>query len=94
MGRTYYDNGSIEKEINYHDGRAVGMSRTYYENGNIRGDANYKDGRLEGIAKEYYDSGEIKYIDTYKDGEHIDRKEYDKEGKLKSDQDYSNSAGK
>ena len=65
----------------------------YYENGQLLGEYNYKDGKQEGITKVYYKSGEIKYIDTYKNGTKINRKKYDKEGKLEFEQDYLAAEG-
>ena len=43
---------------------------------------------MEGIFKGYYKSGGIAYIDTFKNGQKINRKAYDKIGKLKFDQNY------
>jgi len=36
----------------------------------------------------YYGKGGIKYIDTYKNGQKINRKAYDRRGKLEFNQDY------
>jgi len=51
-------------------------------------EANFKNEKLDGVCRTYYPNGEIQYIDTYQNGQKINRKAYDEEGKLQSDQDY------
>jgi len=51
-------------------------------------EANFKNGELDGVCKTYYPNGKIRYIDTYQNGKKINRKVYDEEGKLQSEQDY------
>jgi len=42
---SYYENGQIEYERNYKDGKLEGKSISYYENGQIKYEENYKDGK-------------------------------------------------
>ena len=49
---------------------------------------NYKDCKLEGMSKKFHENGGIWSIKTYKNGKFINRKEYDKEGKLMSEWNY------
>ena len=41
---TYYENGQIQEEGNYKDGKEDGKYTWYYENGQIMEEGNYKDG--------------------------------------------------
>jgi len=41
------------------------------------------------MTKKFYENGGIWSIKTYKNGKFINRKEYDKEGKLMSEQNFS-----
>ena len=43
MVREYYENGQIEKEQNYKDGKLDGKVTYYYKNGQIEKEENYKD---------------------------------------------------
>lgn len=88
ISRKYYKNGQIMKEIYFKNGMKDGIYKINDNTGKPMLTCKYKSNKLEGIARIYYSDGEIKYIDTYKNGEKINRKAYDKEGKLRFDQDY------
>ena len=75
-------------EINYKNDKADGVAKSYYESGQLHEEGNFKNGEKNGIAKWYFENGEKRYIDTYKNGQKINRKAYDRRGRLKSDQDY------
>ena len=46
--RVYHQNGQIEKEENYKDGKLDGKRTFYSKNGQIEKEENYKDGKLDG----------------------------------------------
>jgi len=54
----------------------------------LHSEDHYKNDKLEGISKIYDNEGQIRYITRYKKGRKINRKAYDKDGKLKFDFDY------
>jgi len=41
----YYENGQIEFESNYKDGKADGKAISYYPSGQIKSEIEYKDGK-------------------------------------------------
>jgi len=57
--RKYYENGQIDYEENYKDGKLDGKLTGYYENGQIRGEGNYKDGEQDGKYTFYHENGQI-----------------------------------
>jgi len=86
--RKYYRNGKPAFEWNYKDGKREGITKSYYRNGSLKAEWNYRLDQLDGINRIYYRTGGIKYIDTYKNGQKVNRKAYDRRGKLKFEQDY------
>ena len=86
--RLYDENGNLKLEANYKNDKLDGTTKLRHENGKLKFEANYKNGKKDGISKLYYESGETWYIETHKDGQKIDRKAYDRRGKLEFDQDY------
>tara|TARA_Y100000031_G_C8030848_1_gene297052 strand:- start:63 stop:557 length:495 start_codon:yes stop_codon:yes gene_type:complete len=65
---SYYENGEIERERNYKDGKEDGKWTSYYENGHLMHEENYKDGELDGKKTSYYSAGQIEKVEEYKDG--------------------------
>jgi len=65
--KSYYENGNLESEGNFKDGKLNGLSKLYYENGNLKSEANFKDDKLEGLSKEYYENGNISTEANFKD---------------------------
>ena len=80
--REYYDDGTLMYESTYKNGALEGPTKGFYQNGALAGEWNYKNDELEGTGKVYFNTGELQYIDTYENGEMVDRKTYDKTGKL------------
>jgi len=67
-----YDNGVLEKEINYINGLRHGICKIYHFNGKLFEESNYINDKKTGICK-IYDSGgfldsEVNYIDGLKQG--------------------------
>lgn len=64
----YYDNGNIEMEDFYIDGRLHGISKSYYPNGNIESKITYQNGALYDTAFYFYKSGEIETTIIFEEG--------------------------
>ena len=62
------NNGSIEEEGYYLNGKMVGTWTSYYTNGVINIRANFKNGLRHGSWTIYEESGKIKFEIIYKDG--------------------------
>ena len=65
-----------------------GVVDTYGLNGALKTRWEIKNARPHGSAVTYYENGEIQYIDIYDHGRKLQRKKYDREGKLEFLQDY------
>ena len=57
--KEYYENGKLERETPYQNGKVEGIERWYYENGNLEGEIPYKNGKREGTAKGYDKMGNL-----------------------------------
>ena len=80
---SYYEDGQIEWERNYKDGKYDGKWVKYYSDGQIKYEKNYKDGIEDGKWVGYYSDGQIEREENYKDGK-LDGKyvKYDEEGNI------------
>ena len=58
--REYYENGQIEEEYNFKDGKEDGKYTSYYENGKLK-----EEGKLE-EAKKFKETASKNYIDIEK----------------------------
>ena len=86
LSKNYYENGNLQTEENYKDGKREGLIKIYYENGNLRVEGNYKDDKLEGSIKGYYENGNLGAEGNFKDGKPEGSiKEYYENGNLKSE---------
>lgn len=69
---TYHDNGNMEKQSQYTNGKLNGLVFGYYRNGNIRSESEYIDGKINGIDIWYYLNGrkrwEYMYVEGFMDG--------------------------
>ena len=64
----YFQNGKLEKEMNYVKGKLFGSYREYDSLGQLRIDFNYFDGLRHGICKEYSTSGKLVYDQQFEMG--------------------------
>jgi antitoxin component YwqK of YwqJK toxin-antitoxin module len=87
---VYFESGDLRGEVNYKNGKKEGPSKSYYKNGKLSSEQTYRDGKEEGLYREYYENGGLRFIDTYENGQKINRKTYNKLGKLEFDKDYPN----
>ena len=88
LGKTYYENGNLQTEISYKNGKLDGPYKVYYDSGVFRAEGIYKNDKKERLYREFFENGVIRFIDTYENGQKINRKAYNKRGKLEFDQDY------
>ena len=65
--KDYYDNGNLENEMAFKDGKKDGSLKGYYPNGNLLIEDTYKEGKIDGISKLYYENGNLKSETPYKD---------------------------
>jgi len=82
VAKIYYEDGKLQSEIMYKNGKKNGLAKYYYKDGQLKSEESYKNGKIEGKQKMYTESGTISFIDTYKDGTQINWQIFDQEGKL------------
>ena len=87
--RKFYDNGKLEHEIHYKNGKAEGLATWWYESGEKWFVFHMKNGEENGVYNEWYESGRKKSLKHYKNGiENGIRKEWDEEGTLTYERNY------
>lgn len=69
-----------------------GVVDTYDQQGRLKTRWTLKKGQPDGAVTTFYKNGEIRYIDFYKNGKKINRKKYDKEGRLAFSENYTYEA--
>ena len=81
---NYYENGQIENEKNYKDGKLDGKWTENYKNGKKKKKYNYKDGKEDGKWTSYYENGQLRSEGNFKDGK-LDGKWnfYNKDGSIR-----------
>ena len=65
---AFYENGQIQQEHNYIEGKLNGKSTVWFENGHIEVEKNYKDGQLNGKSTWWLDNGQKFFEGNYRDG--------------------------
>ena len=69
---NWYDNGEMEGQVNFKNGKMDGLFKGWYENGKKKSEKNYKDGKRDGSSVMWYENGqkmeEIMYKNDQKDG--------------------------
>lgn len=66
----FYDNGQLEWNENWKDGKEHGRWENYFKNGKLQLVENFKEGKLNGPWTSYYESGQILTRGNNKDGHH------------------------
>ena len=51
-----YENGKLEHEISYKNGKIEGIIKSYYPNGKLEEEQTYKNNVRDGITKRYYEN--------------------------------------
>ena len=57
--KKYHDNGQLESETTYKNGKLDGPYKTYHENGQLREEGTYNNGTRIGLYRIYYDNGQL-----------------------------------
>ena len=87
--RSYFNNGNLEYEATYLNGKLDGISRVWYEDGALLSESNYNNGIPHGEWKIYYKNQSIKYEGTYEYGAKFGyEKWFYENGQLKSKQKF------
>jgi antitoxin component YwqK of YwqJK toxin-antitoxin module len=67
--KSYNENGQLELEETYKDGKLINEKKFYYnDNGQLKDEMTFKDGIPNGPYKRYYDNGQLQDEGTFKDG--------------------------
>ena len=87
--KVYYENGQLEYEGNFVDGKQDGIWKHYYESGQLKKIVNWRDGKPNGLKESYYENGQLEKEGKYKDGEQDGIwKYYYESGQLKSERNF------
>lgn len=82
IARRYYNNGTLESESPYKNGKIDGTSKIYLS-GKVVREIPYKEGMIDGIAKYYYDTGVLSAETPFEKGKiNGIEKVYSEKGKL------------
>jgi antitoxin component YwqK of YwqJK toxin-antitoxin module len=68
IAKQYYENGQLEVERTYKNGKENGVAKRYHENGQLEAKGTYKNGKEDGVWNFYYENGQLRYEITYKLG--------------------------
>jgi len=81
IGKEYDDNGKLEFEGEYLNGKRNGNGKEYDSNGKIISEVTFKNGLKNGKFKQYYSDGKILLEGEYLNGNEWNNKGYDKNWK-------------
>lgn len=87
--RIFYENGKVQAETSYIDGKMDGNCRTYYESGVLLSESSFKDNMMHGARKEYYKSGKLKREDIWSYNKLLSSVRYDEEGNCTAVKNFS-----
>jgi len=89
--KSYYENGNIEYEAIFINGKLEGTSKLWLKDGTLISESNYNNGYPHGLWKKYFANGQLKYETTYEFGK---KQGYEKwfyeNGQIKLQQYYEN----
>ena len=89
MDHSYYQNGNLEYEAEYINGKLDGLSRYWSENGVLISESEYSNGQPHGSWKNYHSNEKLMNETTYFHGQkHGYEKWYYENGQLQSEQKY------
>ena len=67
--KLYYENGQLEEEGYWSNGKNIGEFKRYHENGNLAQAFNFnKEGRRFGVQRYFYSNGNIQFIGNWEEG--------------------------
>ena len=86
---SYFENGSLEYEAAYLNGKLDGTSRVWSEEGILLSESEYSNGKPHGIWKKYFTNGNIMYEVRYFHAQkHGFEKWFYENQQLKSEQEF------
>ena len=85
----WHENGKKKSEVNYEEDMIHGLMITWHENGQMASETNYDRTLQHGPSKEWHENGQRKSEITNWNGLISSWKEWDSEGKLIDEGDYS-----
>lgn len=91
--KSYYDNGQLEYEKNWKDGKKDGHWKSYYENGQLVVEEGYINDKLD-WKKHYYDEGQLLSDEDWEDGTLKLFKFYYQNGQLRCKRKYKSGSGR
>jgi len=80
--KKYFDNGKVEFEATFVNGKANGPYKAYYSTGELQEEGQYQNGVLDGEGKVYYKNGKIEVDFKYDNGRLLFVKRYDESGNI------------
>ena len=87
---SYYQNGNLEYEAEYINGKLDGTSRFWSEDGSLVSEAEYSNGQPHGTWENFYPNGSVMHEVQYEFGQkHGNEKWYYENKQLKSEQKFS-----
>ena len=63
--REYWDNGQLEYEIPYVNGKQHGIAKWWHPNGQLRWETTYINGRQHGSAQWWYENGDVNFASIW-----------------------------
>lgn len=91
VDKQFYENGNLESELPYKNGKLNGTAIWYYEDGTIKMEVPYVDNSIEGLSIRYHDNGRKEAEEFYQNnllnGKAI---EYNITGKRSEQKNYVN----
>jgi antitoxin component YwqK of YwqJK toxin-antitoxin module len=89
--KQYWDNGKLQSELNYKNGKLDGPSTWYFENGRKEQEVFYKNNKLDGFQNRWYPSGTLESRSFYKDGKlEGTALTFDEDGNKATEETYTN----
>ena len=82
IDKTFYENGNLWEERNFHNGVRDGLGKEYFESGQLKFDANYRNDECNGLYRVFYEDGTLKSETNFSNNIPIKVREYDRSGKL------------
>ena len=93
--RSYFQNGAIEFEAEYINGKLDGKSLVWLEDGSLFSISKYSNNQPHGIWKKFHPNGKLMFAMNYEYGEkHGTEKWYYENGQVKSEQEFENGNAK
>ena len=83
--KQFHENGQLEEEVEFKDGKANGKIKSYYPNGKLKGEGEFKDGKFHGTFKGYHENGKLEIEMGLKDGKCDGMKMYFSNGQLQAE---------